>query len=225
MELHVHQNPGDVAAAAADRIEDMASRADGTFTLGLAGGSTPEMTYVELATRDVEWDHVDAWLSDERWVAPDHARCNGRMALEVLTGPAGIRLHRPRWSPEMTAEESAADYERTIRAIHADSRPDVVMLGIGDDGHTASLFPGTLALDERDRWYMANHVPQQGEYRLTATYPLLWSARLLMVLVVGAAKAEALRSCLAGNLPAGMLGDGDAAVEWLVDEEAASLVS
>jgi 6-phosphogluconolactonase len=98
------------------------------------------------------------------------------------------------------------------------------MLGVGEDGHTASLFPGTEALGETGRWFVANHVPAMGETRLTATYGMLWRARLLLVLAVGQAKATAVKASFDGTTPAGRLGDGEAEVEWHLDRESASLL-
>ncbi len=125
----------------------------------------------------------------------------------------------------MEPDDSAALYESAIRAVLHEGRPDLIFLGLGDDGHTASLFPGTAALDEKSRWIVANDVPKERETRITATYPMLWNARLLMVLVVGENKARALEDSLAGNTPAGKIGEGDAKVEWHVDTAAASLLS
>lgn len=224
MELLVHPTAEAVATAAADRIAGLIDRAADRFTLGLAGGSTPEATYRVLRTRAVAWGKVDAWLSDERWVPPHHERSNGRMAAVALMDHVGARFHRPRWSEYMTAADSAAHYEARIRSIHGVESPDLILLGLGKDGHTASLFPGTKALNEGQRWYVANHVPQLGEVRLTATFPLLWRARLLMVIVTGGHKAAAVRASFDGSTPAGRLDKGEATVEWFVDEEAASLV-
>lgn len=124
----------------------------------------------------------------------------------------------------MEPDVSAALYESAIKAVLHDGRPDLILLGLGDDGHTASLFPGTAALDEESRWIVANHVPQVQETRVTVTYPMLWNTRLLMVLVVGENKAVALKDSLAGKTPAGRVGEGDAKVEWHVDTAAASLL-
>lgn len=225
MELVVHETPKAAAVAAAQRIADEIQASGTGFTLGLAGGSTPAATYEVLRHQKVEWGGVDAWLSDERWVPPDHPRSNGRMAAEILMDHVEARFHRPGWSELIEPDDSAALYESAVRTVLEDRRPDLVLLGIGDDGHTASLFPGTPALDERKRWIVANRVPQHRETRVTATYPMLWAARLLMVLVVGDNKAEALKNSLAGETPAGKLDEGDAEVEWHVDTAAASLLS
>lgn len=224
MELLVHESPEAVAAAAAKRVADLLSGATDRFTLGLAGGSTPEATYRELRSAVGGWENVDAWLSDERWVPPNHERSNGHMASMALLDHVDAGFHRPRWSENVDPEDSAVYYEASLRSIFDGRPPHLVMLGIGDDGHTASLFPGTAALSERSRWYVANNVPQLDEDRLTATFPLLWSARLLMILVVGASKATAVRASFKGETPAGRLGDGDAEVEWYLDGDAASLL-
>ena len=225
MEVRLHDTPEATATASASRIAELIETADDRFTLGLAGGSTPEATYRALRGKGLGWSRVDAWLSDERWVPPDDERSNGRMAADALLDQVDARFHRPRWSEFMLPRDSAAHYEASLRSILHGHAPDLILLGLGEDGHTASLFPGTPALDETARWFVANHVTQLDEYRLTATYPLLWSARLLMVLVVGEQKAEALADTMSGNTPASRLDQGDAEVEWYVDAAAASLLS
>ena len=225
MRLVVHDTAEATAAAAAARVAGVIGSAEVEVTVGLAGGSTPAATYAALRTHPLGWSRVDAWLSDERWVQPDELRSNGRMAAEALMDHVDARFHRPAWGELMEPNDSAALYESTIRAILGDSRPHLILLGMGDDGHTASLFPDTPALGETDRWFVAQYVPQQQETRITATFPLLWAAELLLVLVVGESKAEALAESFAGRTPAGRLGEGDGKVEWYADVAAASLVS
>ncbi len=225
MELVVHDSEEEAAVGAASRIAELITGSGDRFTLALAGGRTPAATYEALRGRVTGWNRVDAWLSDERWVSPDDERCNGRMAAETLMNHVDARFHRPRWSEFMEPSDSAAHYEAIIRSIHHEHSPDLVLLGMGEDGHTASLFPKSLALLEEQRWYVANVIPNTGEPRLTATYPLLWSARQVLMLAVGESKAPALRDSFAGLTPAGRLGEGEAKVEWHVDRSAASLVS
>lgn len=225
MQLVVHETPQEVADAAATRIAELILGRSGTFTFGLAGGNTPRATYRALRDRVRDWADVEAWLSDERWVPHDHDRCNGFLVANTLLDHVDAKFHRPHWSEQGEPADSAADYEATIRSIHQGGRPDVVLLGLGEDGHTASLFPGTAALSETRRWIVANEVPQLGETRLTATYPLLWKAKVLLVLVVGENKSSALQQTMDGATPAGRLVEGDAEVEWHVDKAAASLVS
>jgi 6-phosphogluconolactonase len=223
MEPKVLETPDAMAEAAADRLSHLIT-SEAKMTLGIAGGSTPEATYHELRTRDLDWKGVEAWLSDERWVPPDHERSNGRMAALALFDHVDANFHRPLWSEHLTADDSAAHYEATIRRLLGDDRPDVIMLGLGEDGHTASLFPETAALDERARWFVSNYVPALEEERLTATLPLLWKARLVMVLATGSNKARAVAESFTNRTPAGQLARGEAAVEWYLDREAASLL-
>ncbi len=221
----MHDTPEATAIASANRIAELMEDGEAGFSLGLAGGSTPEATYRSLRGRGRNWARVEAWLSDERWVPPDHERSNGRMAADTLLDHVDARFHRPRWSEFMEARDAAAHYEATLRSIHHGHRPDLILLGLGEDGHTASLFPSTSALEEKSRWFIANRVPQIDEVRLTATYPLLWSARVLMLLVVGEPKARAVAESMAGQTPASRLGEGEADVEWHIDASAASLLS
>jgi 6-phosphogluconolactonase len=224
-EVLVHDSAAALADAAASQIASLISPATDRFTFGLAGGSTPAATYERLREADIGWSAVDVWLSDERWVAPDDERCNGRMARETLIDHVNGRFHRPIWSEFVEPDDAAAHYEAEIRSILDGNRPDLILLGMGDDGHTASLFPGTKALSEESRWFVANYVPQQDEVRLTATFPLLWRARQVIFLVAGEKKAEAVRDSLAGKTPAGRVGEGNGKVTWHLDTAAASLLS
>lgn len=226
MELVVYETAEEAAVGAAQRIAELVAEGSEPFTLGLAGGSTPASSYEALRTRANGWHRVEAWLSDERWVPHDHERSNGRMAAETLMDHVDARFHRPPWSEHIEAADSAARYETTLRSIHEDRRPDLILLGMGEDAHTASLFPGSKALDESSRWFVANAIPETGEERLTATYPLLWSARRLMVMTTGERKAAALRDSFEEKTtPVGRIAEGDAEVEWHVDRSAASLLS
>lgn len=225
MELVVHDTAEETYLGAAHRIAELIGDAGDRFSLGLAGGSTPKATYESLRGRATGWDKVDAWMSDERWVPRDDERSNGRMAAETLMGHVPARFIRPRWSEFMTPADSAAHYEAALRSIHDGRHPDLILLGMGDDGHTASLFPGSVALDEDIRWFVANRIPESGEARLTATYPLLWSSARILVIVTGEHKAPALRDSFDGTTPAGRIHEGKAEVEWHVDRPAASLLS
>lgn len=221
----MHDTPEAVATGAANRIAALMAVPEGRFSLGLAGGSTPVATYQSLRGRATGWDRVDAWLSDERWVPADDERSNGRMAAETLMDHVPSNFIRPRYSEFMQPADSAAHYEAALRSVHGDRSPDLILLGMGSDGHTASLFPGSGALDEDERWYVGNVIPDTGERRLTATYPLLWRARMLLVITAGEAKAKAVRDSFAAKTPAGRIGEGKAEVEWHVDRAAASLLA
>ncbi len=227
MELVVHDSPASVASAVSSLVsQELNQKATAPiFSLGLAGGSTPESTYKELATTSTDWQNVTAWLADERWVPHDSPRSNGQMAAQSLFDHVPANLVRPEFSGEMEPEQSAAGYGRFLRDLHLGSPPDLILLGLGDDGHTASLFPGSKALDETEHRYVSNVIPETGEIRLTATYPLLNTARRILFLVVGEAKATALEASLAGDTPAGKVGGNETKVEWHVDRQAASLLS
>lgn len=226
MELVVYDTAEKAYDGAARRIIDLVAQAKGGFTLGLAGGGAAESLYGALRGRETRWDMVDAWMSDERWVPHDHERSNGRLAVEGFIGDVPARLHRPVWGETMDPADSAERYEETLRSIFDGGRPDLILLGLGEDGHTASLFPGSEALSVDDRWYVSNVIPETGEPRLTSSYPLLWTASLLMMVTTGEAKAPALRDTFEDkSTPAARIGDGDARVEWHVDRDAVSLLS
>lgn len=201
-----------------DTIEGVSGRVD----IGLAGGSTPVAAYRRLAEASVDWDRVILWLSDERWVPWDHPESNGGMALDALGDRP--RLLRPRHSDRLMPSESAYYYEAELRRSLPEPRSHLVMLGMGADGHTASLFPETAALSEDERWYTANWVPKLDAWRLTATYPLLVHARRLVVMATGESKADTVATILEGetNLPATRLRDTEGDLAWVLDEAAAS---
>ncbi len=155
------------------------------FRLSLCGGSTPKPVYAALAamTPAVDWNHVQLTFGDERTVPPDHPDSNYLMVKEALLDhidiPAGNVF---RMKGELPPAEAADQYERELQQVASrfgekHYRHDLLLLGVGDDGHTASLFPGTTALDETERNVVANEVPQLGTTRITFTYPLINAAR------------------------------------------------
>lgn len=184
--------------------------ARGRFTVALSGGSTPKRLYQLLTAEpfrsQVDWGRVEIFWGDERCVPPDHADSNYRMAREAMLThlpiPAEL-IHRLE-AERPDRDAAARDYEAVLArvfAVAADAGPpelDLVLLGMGPDGHTASLFPHTKALDESKRWVVANFVPQLNTDRLTLTRPILNRAREVLFLVAGADKAERLAEVLAG---------------------------
>jgi 6-phosphogluconolactonase len=177
-------------------------------TLLLSGGSTPAPVYRALSqTERMDWAAVHFFWGDERMVPPDDSESNFRMARETLLEPLGIplddaRVHR--FPTEGAARENAAMYEQNLRLFFGVAQGeapvfDVVLLGMGDDGHTASLFPETEALGEEARLTAANVVPAQGTTRLTVTYPVLNAARTVFVLVKGEKKAGILAEVFDGG--------------------------
>ncbi len=219
----MHRDSRHLAASAARQIGEAMTA--GKTAIGLAGGSTPRATYEVLRSMHLPWERTRLWLSDERWVPPDHPDSNGRMAVETLTDHVPASLLRPPWGDD--PDRAARNYETLLRAELTAERRNIVMLGMGTDGHTASLFPGTAALDAPvDRWYVHNWVPQLESHRLTATRALIEAADLVMVLVAGAGKAAVLAEVLEGppgRYPIQFVRDLDSA--WLVDEAAAGCLT
>jgi 6-phosphogluconolactonase len=217
----------------------------GEFTLALAGGSTPRMLYALLATENyaprIDWSRVQLFWGDERPVGPDHPDSNYHMTRQALLRHISIpvnNLHRIRG--ELDPMQAASTYERKLRDFFAarpaqtvmiDDSPvvrlDMVLLGMGDDGHTASLFPHTRALHERQRWVAANYVEQQGSWRITTTPVLINAAHTVVFFVAGEIKAAVLRDVLHGppqpeTLPAQLVQPVSGRLHWMVDQTAAS---
>ena len=224
--IHVLPDPDSLASHAADVL---AAELEGTPNLALAGGSTPATTYRELAGRAIDWSGVDLWVGDERWVPPGDAASNAAMARRELGPVAARRVLAPPWADRLTPAQSAQAYEHLLRSRFGEGplAPGIVLLGLGDDAHTASLFPGTAALDVTDRDYVANFVPQHGTWRLTLSLPAIHRADLVVFLVSGAGKGAALARVLSGDdedLPARRVASGPQRTLWLVDEAAARAV-
>ncbi len=183
----------DSAAAGADRFLALQPR-----TVALAGGSTPQALYERLATCKYPWPETEVFFGDERCVPPDHPDSNYRMAQEALLSKVQARVHR------MPAELcDPARYEEELATVFGSELPrfDLIFLGLGADGHTASLFPGDPALDERERWVV--RVERDDHARLTMTLPVLSAAAAVVFLVSGEAKRDALRQLMAGaDIPA-----------------------
>jgi len=222
------------AEAVAETIDDVV-RTAGTCSIVLAGGKTPRTLYRLLASQfraRIAWANVYVFWGDERYVPPGDPRSNYRTAKEMLLDhvpcpPANVH---PMPTHFQSADAAAREYERTLRNHFVERWPhfDVVLLGIGEDGHTASLFPGSLALAERTRWVVAAQAPVEPKVRLTVTVPVLTGAAAVHVLAAGATKAEALRHVLAGagdwiKYPAAAVRLGTGSVTWWADREAAAL--
>ena len=213
--------------------------ATGRFTLALAGGSTPRAAYALLASEAfahrVEWGLVHVVWGDERCVPPDDPRSNYRMAKEALLDRVPIPTHQiHRIRGEDDPEEAAAEYERELRALlcHPERSEgsleslDLVLLGLGEDGHTASLFPGQTAVHETARWVVAVPAPDATMWRITLTPAILNAARNVTFVVSGAGKAERLQQVLQGPftpdvLPAQAIRPLQGRLTWMVDEAAA----
>jgi 6-phosphogluconolactonase len=229
--LHVFPDPAALALAAAERIAAVAVdaiRARGRCRLVLAGGETPRQAYEVLAgagqAGGVDWPRVEFFWGDERCVPPDDARSNYRMAREALLDRVPVtpdNVHRIHGEDEPA--RAALAYERQLAGVV----PDLVLLGLGQDGHTASLFPGHAAVRERVRTVLAEYVREVSAWRVTMTPPMLNAGRAVLFLVSGAAKAGPLRLALKGSLPPALLPvkavrPASGCLDWLVDLAAAS---
>lgn len=232
MPVLIHETPEELAKAAARGFAAKAEAAieeRGRFAVALAGGSTPKTTY-ELLARDyadrIDWSRVHAFFGDERTVSPDHEDSNYRMAHEALLSRVPIgSVHR--MHGELPPEEAATAYEEELRKFFGEpiSRFDLILLGIGEDGHTASLFPHTQALEVTDRPVVSNPVPKLDTVRITLTSPVLNFARAVYFLVAGEGKAEALEEMLEGDAdpreyPAKLVRPTKGELIWMVDRPA-----
>lgn len=235
-------DPTALAHAAAERFAGFAERAvglAGRFTVALAGASTPRGLYATLADEPsrsrIPWSRTHVFWGDERCVPPDHVESNYRMAAEVLLRRVPIppeHVHRMRGEDPDT-DRAAADYERVLKVafqLQAGTLPrfDLILLGLGTDGHITSLFPGSPALREASRLVVAPYVERRG-YRLTLTLPVINEASVILFLVSGRDKAETLRTALnattpEARLPAQNVFPRDGRVIWLVDRNAAALL-
>ncbi len=220
-----------LAEAAARRFaalvgEAMAAR--GRFSVALSGGTTPGALYRLLAARPLPWAQIHLFWADERCVPPDAPGSNYRLVAETLLADAPIPLenvHRIRGEGE--PERAAREYERVLRAFFGEESPrfDLALLGLGKDGHTASLFPGAETLAEATRWAVPAAAEYEGRpaWRVTLTLPALNAARNVIFLVQGAEKAAIVRTVLAdtaARLPAQRVQPPAGQVTWMLDIEA-----
>ena len=227
------------AAEEAVRLGTQAIEENGIFTVALSGGSTPRPLYGLLATgryaRSIDWSHVHLFWGDERCIPPDDPRSNYRLVREALSDAVPMppsNIHRIRG--EEDPKVAAGAYEQELRTFFGcngvDGPPrvgfDLVLLGMGEDGHTASLFPGLPAVTEQVRWVMAQFVEVVSMWRITLTPVVINAAKNVIFIVSGHEKANRLRDVLEGpfqpeRLPAQMIKPARGRLLWLVDEAAA----
>lgn len=236
-ELLVCPDRAALSRAAAERfvkISNDAIAANGTFTVALSGGSTPQQMYEELASNEfrdrVNWGSVSFFWGDERAVPPDDQESNYRMADEALLSRVPVaRNDIYRIPGEKPPPVAAVEYEQQLRSFWGDKLIgfDLVLLGLGTNGHTASLFPHTSALQEQSRWCVALRVPELNADRITLTAPFLNLGANVIFLVAGRDKSAILNEVLRGpydpeRLPAQLIRPVEGKLSWIVDEEAAS---
>jgi 6-phosphogluconolactonase len=236
--LIVVDNPDTLAQQAVDTILESAHQAfelRGVFRLCLAGGSTPRRIYRQLAEAQnitgLDKPGLVLYWGDERCVRPDDPNSNYRMAKEELIPSLhtdNVAIHR--MEGEVDPPKSAAQYESLLKShflLPGEPTFDLLLLGMGEDGHTASLFPHTAAVNEETHWVLGHYIPQLATWRLTLTPPVLNRARRILFMVSGETKAPALAQVLTGaftpeNYPAQIIRPDAGEMLWLVDRAAAS---
>jgi 6-phosphogluconolactonase len=219
------------ASDAGDFILEQAHKAIGErneFRIALSGGNTPRPVYARLATtaHDLPWDLTRITFSDERCVPPDDPESNFRMAWETLLAPAGVpEKSILRMRGEINPQIAAQQYEEHLDFMARERsepiyRHDLILLGLGDDGHTASLFPGTAGLGETIRRVVANFVPKLNAWRLTFTFPLINQARHVLFLLGATKSPELIKRVLEGDrqLPAARVNPSAGEVTWMIGE-------
>ncbi|GAB3969260.1 6-phosphogluconolactonase [Spirosoma terrae] len=241
MQLIITKNPTDLAKTAADfianRIKDVLKKQD-RFTIALSGGSTPKALHELLAKspyrEQIPWAQLHVFWGDERYVPIDDEQSNAGMAYDTLLG----HVYTPEdqihvWRTELEPDAAAADYDRVLHEYFGegnDTTFDLVLLGMGDDGHTLSLFPGTEVVHEKIAWTKAYFLTQQNMYRLTLTASIVNRAACVLFLVAGPKKAEPLKEVLEGDYnpdkyPSQEIKPADGDLVWMVDEKAAALLN
>jgi 6-phosphogluconolactonase len=236
-ELRILPDQEAVATAAAELFLAVArqSVADhGRFTVALSGGSTPALLFGLLASppysESVPWEKTHVFWSDERWVPRDDPESNSGLARRLLLDHVPVPPDQVHYvtTTGMTPDDSTAEYGRMLRDFYDGGEPrlDLVLLGMGDDGHTASLFPRTEALNETHHRVFANYVPALNTWRITFTYRTINAAHHVCFMVVGPEKRAALRHIFAARagenpVPAALVNPTDGQLLWLVDEAAA----
>ena len=229
-----------VAHAALRLFVDSATKAieaKGTFSVALAGGSTPKALFELLAKGEpttpawpFDWNRVNIFFGDERCVPPDHPDSNYKLAFDTLLSKVPIppsNVHRMKG--EIDPNDAAKEYGQTLKHLYGDAGLDLVLLGMGDDGHTASLFPGTPALDEAHHRVVAQYVEKSTtgkSWRITMTAPFINKATEVAILIAGAGKAARVAEVLKGpadphRLPIQMIQPSGQLI-WILDEAAAT---
>lgn len=239
--IRVFKTSDDLSREAAAQFSGAAReavQARGMFTAALSGGHTPKRLYELLAAPEfsspLSWDRIHLFQVDERCVPPDDSQSNYRMIREALLSHLPVNHFHRMEAERPDRDAAAATYEEDLRGTLGTPagewpRLDLVLLGMGDDGHTASLFPGSAALNERRRAVCPNWVEKLGMWRITLTLPVLNAAGRVIFLVAGEDKARALADVLhpsgpAPQLPAQLVEPAGSAAEWYVDPAAAHLL-
>ena len=197
------------------------------FRIALSGGNTPRSIYAEMAKRELPWEKFLFTFGDERCVPPESDQSNFRMANEALFRPASVPDSSIlRMQGEIEPALAAKEYEAQLDALAAKRgekiyEHDLILLGLGDDGHTASLFPATEALSETERRVMANYVPKLNSWRLTFTFPIIFAARTICFLIGGNKDPRLIERIFSGDpaLPAARVDQNAKSVTWIIEQK------
>ena len=236
IQVHISENKTSLAAEAAELFAQIAGKSisdNGRFSIALSGGSTPEILYRNLVQNyadRIDWAKIYFFWSDERFVPLSHPDSNAGMAKQLLLDPLKVKRENIFYVPtgNRSPQEAAQEYEKAIRRHfgrqdHSPPSFDLILLGLGDDGHTASLFPGTLALKENNRLVVQNWVEKLSAWRITFTYPLINSAHNILFLVAGENKAQMVKEIVIENkpYPAEKVQPAPGQLYWYLDARAA----
>ncbi|MFC6102885.1 6-phosphogluconolactonase [Olivibacter domesticus] len=235
--IKIFKDPEELSIAGAELFVQIANEAikeRGVFTVALTGGSSPANLYKLLAhkpySEQINWHKVHIFWGDERWVPLSDDKSNAKMAYETLLNYVPIPKEQiyPMWTKDLQPKEFAQEYEQTLQqTLGSIPSFDLILLGMGEDGHTASLFPGTDVLQEKSKWVDAYYLDTQEMYRITLTAPVINQARNIVIMAYGTNKANALHEVLEGDqditkYPAQLINPQNGMAFWFVDTAAAS---
>lgn len=238
--LNILPTKEEIIKKAAELFVNVANEAinkKGNFTVALTGGSSPEGLYRLLSEdqykKQIDWSKVLVFWGDERWVPLDNELSNAKMSYDTLLNNVPVLSDNifPMYKDGIKPEDFASEYNALLKEkLGNDGVMDLILLGMGGDGHTASLFPGTEVLKEQEKWVSAYYLDAQQMYRITLTAPFLNKARKTVVITFGEAKADALKEVLEGEYnpsqyPSQLLKPSDGELLFLVDEKAAKLLN
>lgn len=239
MEIHIANDTGrlshDLAAWLSDYIKEVLSKQD-RFTFVLSGGSTPKQLYALLAESPykeaIDWQKVHFFWGDERAVPFEDSRNNAKMCYDELLNKVPVHAdHIHIMRTDIEPQEAALEYEKVLKEYFKDSEAtfDFVLLGMGDDGHTLSLFPDTEVIHEKQAWVKAFYLPAQQMFRITLTAPIVNNAACVAFLAAGAGKAETLKHVLKGEAnvdlyPSQIINPSKGQLHWFVDQAAAAML-
>ena len=234
-QVQIFQDVRSLASAAAEqfiRLADQSIRNWGRFSVALSGGNTPKVLYRVLVTPEnqarLDWDHIHLFWGDERHVPHNHPDSNYRMVKEILLNQIDIPEGNIHSVPtEIDVHQAAFQYEASMREFFSGDWPrfDLIFLGMGEDGHTASLFPNSAGLEDKTHWFIANYAPKRGAWRLTLTTHAINAARNILVMVSGKSKAKMFEEVITGSeeikeKPIHLITPKDGKMVWFVDKDA-----